>query len=268
MKKGKLLGRGMTAEVYEWGRSKVLKLYYDWFTDDWIRYEARIGDEIHKAGVPSPAFFDIINVNGRTGIVLQRIYGRSMLRHVEVEPWNLNYYAQQLAELHFKMHQYTASMLPSQNERFEFAFKHSSEILGDNEKKISDYLKKLPDGSSVCHGDLHFGNVIISNGNLIAIDWKSAYRGNPLGDVARTCLMLCSPTLPIGNINLINGPYMYAKLMICCTYLNEYMRLAKVSRENISEWILPVAAARLSEKIPGEKKWLIGLINMYFHHYR
>jgi uncharacterized protein (TIGR02172 family) len=261
MKKGKLTGKGMTAEVYEWGHDRVLKLYFERFSDDWIRNEAKKGYTVYEAGVPSPAVFEMVEIEGRKGLILQRIFGKSILSHIEVEPWKLYYYAQQTAGLHHRIHKYTADDLPSQKERFSYTIKCSSEILGDKVSRILDYVESLPNGISVCHGDLHFNNIIVSDDKLVAIDWNSAYKGNPLGDVARTCMIINSPAMPPGTSNIMAMLSQYTKGLIYWNYLSEYMRLNKVRFEDIDAWILPVAAAKLKDKNHREKKWLMDIIN-------
>lgn len=261
MEKRELIGKGMTAEVYTWGPDKVLKLFFSKFGDERINYEAEMGYKLHEAGVPSPAVYDVIEVDGRKGIVFQRILGKSLLKNIEAEPWKLYYYTQQLAGLQYKIHKHSASSLPTQKERFAFTIGRSSRILGDRKKRILDYLASLPDGVSVCHGDIHFNNVIVSGNDLVAIDWNSAYQGNPLGDVARTCLMLRSPSVPTGIPESMAMPFQYTKRLIYSTYVNEYMMLSKVTLEDIDAWVLPVAAAKIKDKVPGEEKWLLNIIN-------
>ena len=59
MEKGKLLGSGMTAEVYEWGQDKILKLYFNKYSsDEWVNHEAKVGHIVHESGVISPAVYD------------------------------------------------------------------------------------------------------------------------------------------------------------------------------------------------------------------
>lgn len=267
MKTGKMIGKGMTAEVYQWGKDRVLKLFLQGFSDERINYEAEVGCAVHEAGVPSPALYGIVDVDGRKGIIFQRIFGKSILRHVEGAPWKLDYFVQQMAGLHFKMHGHSADRLPSQKERLASAINQSSEILGDKEKRVLTYLKSLPEGTSVCHGDLHFDNIIVSDNGLVAIDWANAYRGNPLGDVARTCLTISSPTMPLGTSNIMIMSYMYGKWLTLWGYLNEYKRLAQIKSEYIDAWILPVAAAKLREKIPGEEKWLMDTIDKHLERF-
>ncbi|MBP2898884.1 hypothetical protein J8340_23060, partial [Escherichia coli] len=37
------------------------------------------------------------------------------------------------------------------------------------------------------------------------------------------------------------------------TYMNEYLKNSKISKNEIDDWMLPVAAARLNEWIPDEE---------------
>lgn len=260
MKKGKLIGKGMTAEVYEWGQDKALKLYFDRYGEEWVKNEAQIGAAIHKAMVPSPDVFDIIDIENRRGLIFQRIEGKPLLSLIKEEPWKTYYFTQQLAELQYKIHQCSAEGLPSQVERFSAKIKSSSKILGNLKKKILDYIESLPDGISVCHGDFHFNNIIKSNDELVPIDWTSAYKGNPLGDVARTILMMLSPSKPPGIPDYLMALSKYTKWLTIWIYLNEYMRLSNAKYENIDAWILPAAAAKLKDNLPGEEKWLMDII--------
>jgi uncharacterized protein (TIGR02172 family) len=261
MVKGDLLGRGKTAEVYKWDQNKVLKLYFNDYNEAWIRREAQITQKVHEAGVPSPAVFDIVNVEGRRGIVFERISGKTMMSTFETEPWTFFDYLPQLIRFHHKIHKYSTTGLPSQKEKFEFTINLSSEILGGKVKKILDYVDRLPDGNSICHGDLYLSNVIVSNNKLVAIDWSGGYMGNPLGDVVRTALITLSPAVPPGIPNIMSAMFAYPKWMTYWRYLTEYMQIANVKYEDLDAWTLPVAAAKLKDKIPGEEKWLMKIIN-------
>lgn len=261
MEKGELLGKGMTAEVYMWGEDKVLKLFKEGYLEKWIKREAAIGRKIHEAGVPSPAVFDMVEIDGRKGIILERIFGQSMLAILEKEPWQFHSFVQQLAGFQHKLHKCSCEGLPSQKEKFSLAIARSFEILGDKAKKIIDFVNMLPEGDSICHGDLYLGNIIVSNDKLVGIDWSGAYRGDPSGDVARTCLIINSPALPPGIPDIVGTMSAFPKWMTGRVYLNEYIRASKAKLENHDAWMLPVAAARLSARIPGEEKWLMEIIN-------
>lgn len=261
MKKGALIGEGMTAEVYKWGSDKVLKLFFEKYTDERVQYEAEIGRIVHSAAAPSPAVYDVIEVDGRRGILFQRIRGKSIQKLIKAEPWKMFHYAKQMARLQYRIHQCSTDLLPSQAERLAIIIGKSSERLGDKEKRILDYIDQLPTGTSVCHGDIHYNNIIISGKKSMAVDWHNTCTGNPLGDVARTCLMIITPAANPGIPKIFTLPVRYVKRLAYKAYVNEYMRLAKVSFKSIDEWILPAAAAKLKDKAIGEEKWLMDIIN-------
>jgi uncharacterized protein (TIGR02172 family) len=261
MEKGELLGKGMTADVYKWGQDKVIKLFKEGYREEWIKREAAIGRKIHEAGVPSPAVFDMVEIDGRRGIILQRIFGKSMLALLVKEPWRFLSLVQQLAGFQQKIHEFSTEGLPSQKERFSQVIALSSGILGDKAKKIIEFVDTLPEGDSICHGDLYLGNIMVSNDKLVAIDWSSAYRGDPSGDVARTCLLINTPAVPPGIPDIVGTMSTFPKWMTCRLYLNEYIRASKDKLENLDAWMLLVAAARLKSRIPGEEKWLMEIID-------
>lgn len=260
MKKGKFIGRGVTSEVYEWGQDKVLKLYFERYGDERVEYDANIGHIIHEAGVCSPAVFETVDIKGRKGIILQRIFGKSILNHIVIEPWNTFCYLQKMARLHSRIHKCSTDGLPSQKESIALKIESSKEILGDKVKRILDYLKGLPDGDRVCHGDLHFHNIIVSGNELIPIDWANAYKGNPSGDIARTYLMISSPIMIYGNLDMAKLSSIPGS-MVARYYINVYMKFSNIKKEDIDAWILPMAAAKLKDKRPGEKKWLMDIID-------
>lgn len=266
MLKGKLLGKGMTAEVYEWGKGKVLKLYYEKFSKEWIKREAEIGKAVYMAGIPSPEVFETIDVGKRKGIIFERILGKTILKHLEEEPWKAYYLTQLSAELQVKIHKYSSKNLPLQKDSLAAKIKPASQISDSKKNFIIEYLKSLPDGNSVCHGDFHYNNIIVSDKGLIPVDWTNACLGNPLGDVARTWLLLNSPSRFTELFNIMSTSYQFTKWLPYWQYLNEYMRLTNASFESIDKWILPTAAAKFFDKVPGEEKWLIDIINSRLQH--
>ena len=57
-------------------------------------------------------------------------------------------------------------------------------------------LGQLPEGRQLCHGDYHFGNVILNDNGPAVIDWQTGNAGNPLGDIAATEILNLVPIVP------------------------------------------------------------------------
>lgn len=261
MEKGELLGKGMTAEVYKWGNDKVLKLFWSNCSEEWVRYEAEIGRKVHEAGVSSPAVYDLVEIDGRKGIVFERVFGKTFTGMIFKQPWMFGSCVWKMARFHNDIHKHHTDGIPTQKEKFTRTISLSSEILGGKLEQILDYVDGLPDGDNICHGDMYLSNIIDSGGRLVAIDWSSGYAGDPAGDVARTCLIINSPAVLPGTPGILGAMSKFPKAMTSSAYLNEYLRVSKVRFEDIDAWVLPVAAAKLKDRIPGEEKWLMNIIN-------
>src|SRR5258708_6907954 len=104
MNKGALIGKGMTAEVYEWGQDRTLKLYYDWFQPEWIQREMDIAKDVNEAGVPSPSVFEMVEEGGRLGLIYERIMGPSMFAAMQSSPLKIVDCARKMAQLHYNIH--------------------------------------------------------------------------------------------------------------------------------------------------------------------
>src|ERR671924_42075 len=57
-------------------------------------------------------------------------------------------------------------------------------------------LEQLPDGDRLCHGDFHPANVLVGKRGPVAIDWHRAARGDPMGDLARSRVILAAGFVP------------------------------------------------------------------------
>jgi Ser/Thr protein kinase RdoA (MazF antagonist) len=101
---GKPIALGRTAEIFAWDNEHILKLYRDWCPRDWVEYELKIGRIVQDAGLPVPRLGDLIEVDGRRGIVYERVDGVSMARMFQAKPWLLLHFARLLAELHAAIH--------------------------------------------------------------------------------------------------------------------------------------------------------------------
>ena len=263
MDKGELIGAGRTADVHAWGDERILKLFQDWMPAAAIEREFAITRVAREAGLPVPASDEIVKIDGRLGIVLERVRGPSMLKILETRPWEISSISRLLAELHARMH---ACILPlesfNQREQIERGIERAKGISEMEKQAILSILAGCPDGKVVCHGDFHPDNVILTEQGPVIIDWMTGTRGHPLGDVARTALLFQTGGLPpgisFGMRLLINA----LRELIFSLYLKRYLQIRPASRSEVAAWRLPLLAARLSEVegYPKEKKLILGRI--------
>src|SRR4051812_6488070 len=135
--------------------------------------EAACTRAARAAGAPAPETFDVIELNGDTGVIFERIDGCSMLEDLLAGNRDPASIGRALAGLHAQLHHLSSPHLPEQRARLLDALAHA---LIDEQARLTivDRLRRLPDGDRVCHGDFHPGNVLLALTGSIVIDWYDA----------------------------------------------------------------------------------------------
>lgn len=181
-----------------------------------------------------------------------------MVQDMKARPWRIFQHARSLAELHIQTHQKSTAGLPSYKDRLRYDIRESPHLTEDLRKKALDRLDQLPDGQSICHGDYHPENVLITRQGPVVIDWMTACSGSPWADVARTSLILSIGAKAAGR----KIPFLL-RVMVSLyhrTYLTHYCRVQPDATQEYSRWMPLIAAGRLNENIIPEREALIRIV--------
>jgi aminoglycoside phosphotransferase (APT) family kinase protein len=176
---GELLARGASAEIYAYGAMDAIKLFlpeYEYIA----RTEFERTRAVHAAGVPSPEVRGLETVDGRLGIVMERLDGPTLLSEGVGS-------ASTLAALHLAVHAFQATELPSWREVVEGA---KASMTVEDRVDFERRAERAPDGDRVYHGDFHPGNVILARRGPVVVDWPNACAAHPAVDLARTLVLL------------------------------------------------------------------------------
>ena len=155
---GVLIGRGRAADVYALDDRRVLRRYRTSYS---CTAEADLMRYLRQVGFPVPAVFD---ADG-TDLVMERLDGRDMLADLASRPWRAARHARVLARLHDQLHQIAAP---------------------------EGLRQPFGSGDRVVHLDLHPGNVMLTPGGPVVIDWTNAAAGPAGADVAMADLIMAS----------------------------------------------------------------------------
>ena len=255
---GEPLAIGGTAEVYDWASGWVLKLYFDRFGEDAAVYERRIAVAVAESDLPMPAVGDIVSVEDRTGLLYRHVEGAAMLSGISSGPAELEKQACSLAELHVMLHEKPILFeMPRMHARLISKLNAAQSLSPQLRTAALTGLDKLPTGNRLCHGDFHPGNILLGSAGPCIIDWVDATIGNPLADVARTSI------IALGAASLDDMPHQQFQIRrLHEIYLDRYFELRPGGYEEYRRWLPIVAAARLSESVPGWDEWLLAQANV------
>lgn len=242
----KKMAEGNTAEIYRLGNGRILKLFREGISCDDVEREYR-STCFASALLPQvPKAYELTEADGRMGIIFQEVSGTEMLRLMMEHPLRLLRYSRDFAAYHAGIAKPVSAKMRPVREKLRDEIRWQT-YLNENEKiQVMDMLPRLPDGDRLCHFDFHPGNVMIDGRDVFYLDWMTACRGDACADAARTWLLLKygepmhadRKTLRRARSIMTAGSYLYLKT---------YRRLTGVKKKQITQWIVPVAAARLNE---------------------
>ncbi len=247
-----LVGKGFTSDVYAWGEGRVLKVFHAWVPAATVKREFRLARAVYAAGIPTPAVFDLVEIKGRLGIVFERVDGPSMLTYTQARPWTLFRVVRQLAELQAQIHGCPAPLeIPTQRDWIAHGIAAAPDSSTAEKEAALRCLAGLPDGTALCHGDFHPENVILSARGPVVIDWTSATRGDPLGDVACTSRLIQNAGLPPWTPRYMHILLQCSRTFLHRAYLQRSLELHAGTRQQIAAWQAPLAVAAKSWRVPG-----------------
>ncbi len=247
---GKKIGFGWSSEVFEWGKDRVIKLFFDDYPKEQIELESMITKKIGNAGLPVPEVFETVEYAGKTGIIYERIFGESLMKVLPSKVPYTNAYAKKLAVLHAKIHNTKIDGLPSQKELFKSWINPCPYISASQKDKVLGLLKDLPDGKTLCHNDFHPPNIIVADSGFVVIDWVSACLGDPVAEVAYSEMVMRMGDLAVvqsGKLVVDIFRSLFSKL-----YRRNYLKIMPGDIETMKRWLPVLVAARFVYKFESE----------------
>jgi len=229
---GRLLAAGQRAEVFEWG-TRVVKLSRSTGSKPVIFREAAIHAAVEALGLPVPSVWSVQQIDGRWGIVFDRVSGVSFAEQMRHDAAAIPRYLRILAHLHTRIHAHSANEFSCL--KIWLATNIDRVIVLDDARKqiLLNGLRGMPDGDRLCHGDFHPMNVLGEASQPIVIDWPNAWRGDPAADVCRSYLLLRLHADEIAK-----------------PYLDAYYRVASVRCETVLDWFAVCRRGQAGRRCP------------------
>ena len=232
---GAVVGRGAQATVYARGEYAV-KLYRENYPKGNVFGEAFVMSILEQLDFPSPRVHEVLLLNGRYGIRMDRVRGKSLVDMI-ADPVDGEKAFADLIELQCRLHRSDSSVgaaIPNLKLRWQNDLQRNEHLSAALKKKLLELLGKLPDGESLCHCDFHSGNVFYDDGKYTIIDLLQMSRGDPAADIA------CSYT-----------SYAFVNQELAEYYLRRMCEKAGIREDDVRQW-LAVYAGTVAGQVPDE----------------
>lgn len=180
-KKRHKIAEGNTAEIFEIDEKKILKLFKTGYSKNAVLHEYDNHYMVSRVMENIPELFEFIEENQRFGFIMEKIQGKS-LASLMLDDHIFEQSMDTFTTLHKNWIMKTTDCTVPYTEWMLHML--NGKTNGDD---LTERIKNLPSGNSLCHGDFHPYNIIFTSENdFVIIDFANICKAPKEYDVART----------------------------------------------------------------------------------
>ena len=188
-------GEGANGESYfhRYDPDVMLKLYYPGKVQQPLD-EMRIARKVFEAGIPSPEPGDYVTDGTRYGVRFRRIRDKvSFARAVGDHPEDVVRYGEEFAAMCRKLHgtHVDTTVFECVKDRYFRQLGENPFFTAREKDRLARFIQDAPDTDTALHGDLQFGNALISGEKRYFIDLGDFCYGYPMFDIGMVYLCCC-----------------------------------------------------------------------------
>lgn len=248
---GQPLVSARSADIYAWQPGQVIKLFYAQYSGDTAQHEWTNATEAHAQGATTIECLEALTIEGRFGIVMNRINGTTLTGTLDHNPLNFLSIPRRMAQLHARVHQAQTEQLQDVKSIIHKQIDAPAVdfLSAEQRQRLHRYLDSLPGGNTLLHLDFHTENILVSGQQETVIDWATAARGHVGADLAMTRFLFHEAELFPGISKFKEWLYGRFRLNIYRRYFKHYLRIRKLDaawvNAQIDAWYLPILVNRL-----------------------
>ena len=191
---GRKLSAGAEANVFEWGKDRVIKLFKASYPVENITREYYNALAVKNLPFKKVEVLELKKTDFGFGIVFKKIEGENMLDYI-LRTGDLKEPALQMAELQRSINRCSfdsekTEALATAHQRLREAMAASAKADSDATKEMIRFLGTMKEGNSLCHGNLHPDNIMMTEDGPVALSASGYCIGLPVYDVARTFFLI------------------------------------------------------------------------------
>ncbi|MFF2753142.1 aminoglycoside phosphotransferase family protein [Psychrobacillus sp. NPDC058041] len=244
---GNPIARGNTAKIYL-SDNKIVKVFNDFLPDTESENEANKQKYAYSCGLPVPKVLEVTKINGKQAIIMEYVKGETLADLMLKDNEQAEYYMNISVDMQLEIH----SIIPDAIEPMYDKLYRQIESVTKLDKRQKSYLLNRLESftyeNRLCHGDFHLFNLIMTDNQVVVIDWVDSSAGDIRADIYRTYLLYSQFSSELADM-----------------YLRLYCEKSGLLRSEVFQWAPIIAGARLSESVSSENsERLMEIINHYF----
>ncbi|HBL41135.1 MAG TPA: hypothetical protein DDY98_06035 [Ruminococcaceae bacterium] len=181
------IGQGSNGVVYRLDADTIIKVYRNPDSLPDIHRERELARKAFVMDIPTAIPYDVVKVGNSYGSVFELLNAKSFAKIVTAEPSRLDEMVDEFVKLLKQIHstEIKPGEMPYMKEvAISWVNDLQGELNDDEWKKLSALIEAVPECSTMLHGDYHFKNVMVQNGEVLLIDMDTLCIGHPVFEFA------------------------------------------------------------------------------------
>lgn len=182
-----IIGQGGNGTIYRLDDDKIVKVYRPSVSLEKIDKEREFAKTALVNGLPCVIAYDVVTCGESYGIVFELLKSDTLGHAMRDNPDKLEEYIQKYVALAKDLHSTKVkegsfvNIKTMLHKRVKFLSRWCTE---EELKLLDSLIDEMPEGDTLIHGDLHPGNIMIQDGELLLIDMPEVTMGAKIWDIA------------------------------------------------------------------------------------
>ena len=178
-----------TEKVILKDKGTLLKVFGPSYKVSAILNEAMNEARAAETGLPVPKVLEVLKLREHWCIRREFVAGKTLADAMAADKRHLDRLLAQFVAIQAEIFKKTSARMGNLSDKLDRQIS-ASPLPRETRYDLHVRLQGLPRGTALCHGDFNPSNVIITpKGDWRVIDWAHVRLGDPLADVARSCLL-------------------------------------------------------------------------------
>lgn len=254
------IGAGACGEVFRLDDETIIKLYYPRVKKEEIEQEKALAKKAFVMGVPTAISYDIVEADGRTGVVYELIKSKTIGELIRGDESHLEEYVDMYAAVCRQIHGIEAEpgQLPSFKDINRSDIPNVTGITEEERAYLHRFLDLVPDRMNCLHGDLNINNIMVQNGECCLIDMGEFSTGTPMFDLSRILFSMEFAGAAKGEFNSFYKLPQDIVTHILHLFLEKYFGCPLAEAEKTypdAAWLYPLAWFRCCTSLLKGDRW-------------
>lgn len=256
-----IIGSGACGECYRIDDETIIKLYYENTDISVLEHEKMLSKKAFIMGIPTAISYDIVQANGRKGVIYELIKSRTLGELMRMKDADLDTYINMYVNVCKTVHSIHTDdpEIPSFKDINREDIANITGVTEQEREYLYRFLDIVPDSDTCVHGDLNINNIMVQDGECCLIDMGELSTGIPMFDISRILFSMIYANTAPGEYNGFYKMQSEKVTEICEKFLCGYFscstpeEIEKTHPE--ARWLHPLAWFRCCTSFLKGNRW-------------